>query len=69
MANPDPARGQRIRVTDAGGTDLNGQTGTVAEVYAHAIAVDWDDARLNGRDITLLDGVDRWEVINDATDS
>jgi hypothetical protein len=65
--NPNPAVGQRIRVTAAGGADdLVGATGTVAEVYDRAIAVDWDDAKLNRHDVTLISGVDRWEVTEDA---
>ena len=64
---PKPAVGQRIRVTAAGGADdLVGEAGTVAEVYDRAIAVDWDNARLNRLDVTLISGVDRWEVTEDA---
>ena len=67
---PDPEPGQRIRVTKAADGDAAllqpGSTGTIAEVYDHAVAVEWDDAYLNDRDVALLRGADRWEVLPDA---
>lgn len=67
--NPKPELGQRIRVVDAGGApELVGETGTVTLVHdeGRALSVDWDTERLNRLDVTLVRGVDRWEVIDDA---
>jgi hypothetical protein len=64
---PKPELGQRIRVTAAAGIDgLDGATGSVADIHQHAISVRWDTERWNRLEVTLVKGVDRWEVIDDA---
>jgi hypothetical protein len=62
---PDPETGQRIRVTRCEDVPADA-TGTIAEVYDNAVAVDWDDPALNTRGVALLRGADRWEVLPDA---
>lgn len=67
--NPKPELDQRIRVLDAGGAaDLIGETGRITAVHddGRALSVHWDTEKLNRHDVTLIAGVDRWEVIDDA---